>query len=328
MKSDKTFIVIMAIIVAVIIALAFYYFSSSSSSSLLKKESNNTINNTVSNQTGGTGNTGHGNSTTNNTINGGSSSDRISLSNVKDYDEFFTINSLINDYYQNMVDDDKSIVLDKIDAAYIKSHKITKNNVKNYMEQNYDDITYVSKYMYVKGLNSILYYFVNGEVQNYDFAAEVLTEKKGINYLIIVDQNNKTYSITPVASDISMFEYAQDYKMSNKTIEKNDNNKYKLQSINDQSIAIYYLNYFKNMLYLNTEKAYAMLDQNSKNAYDSYEAFVNNLSVLYDNLSTNLLSYSAKGEKGKRSYSIISTNQKQVNFIEKSIMDYTVTIVN
>ena len=330
MKTDKSFIVIMTIIVAIIIGLAYYYFTSTTNSTLLKKE-NSGLGNTseVGNSTSDKNTTSGGNSASNNTT--GSSSDapsRVTLSLVKEYDEFFTINTLINEYYQDMIDDDKTTVLDKLDAAYIKTHNITKNNIKNFMEQNYENITYVAKNMYVKGLNGILYYFTTGEIQNYDFAAEVLTEQERINYLVIVDQKNKSYSITPLVSDISMFDYAQEYKMGSKTIENNDNNKYKINSISDKNVAIYYLNYFKNMLYLNSEKAYNMLDSQTKSKYADFEDFVNNLPTIYDSLSTNLLSYAANGENGSRKYSVISTNQKRVYFLEKSIMDFTVTIVN
>lgn len=328
MKSDKSFIIIMSLIVAIIIGLTFYYFSDTSSTSLQKENNNITGNKRPNNTTGSSSNNSNSNQTNNNTTGSGSSTDRIALSNVNDYATFFTINTLINDYYKDMIDDNKDAILEKLDSSYIKTHKITNSNVKNFMEQNYESISYVTRHMYVKGANKVLYYFISGETQNYDFAAKVLTESNGINYMIIVDQNNKTYSITPIMSNISMFDYAQEYKMGNKSIEKNDSNKYHEDNINDKNIAIYYVNYFKNMLYLNTEKAYAMLDENSKNLYDSYEAFVNNLPTLYENISTNLFSYSATGEDGNRKYSVISTNQNKISFTEETIMNFKVNIVN
>ena len=332
MKSDKTFIVIMCFIVAIIIGLAYYYFSDSTSSSLLQQGSGNTINNNTTNGGNSTGNgsSNEGTSNSTNTTNGTSSpsNDRISLTEVKDYDDFFTINNLINEFYKIMLESDKEAVLNLLDASYIKTHKIGSHNVNNYMASGYESIAYFSKNMYVKGRDGILYYFINGETQSYNFADEILTEERDINYMVIVDQNNKSYSITPLVSSISIFNYSSDYKMSNKEITKNSYNKYKSYTLNDEGIAIYYLNYFKNMLFLNTEKAYEMLDESTRSTYDSYETFVNNLPTLYDSLSTNLLSYSSKGDSGTRKYSIISNNQVRVDFQEKSSMNFIVSIKN
>ncbi|MBE6148443.1 MAG: hypothetical protein E7167_02995 [Firmicutes bacterium] len=332
MKSDKFFIVIMGIIVAIIVALAFYYFSDSSSSSLQVNgnKNNNTLlnNNTTSGNKPNNGNGGSNNNTTSNNTTPGSgvTNNRVSLSNVKDYNSFFTINNILNDYYSKMVEDNKNAILNILDKAYIKTHNITKNNVKNFMQQNYESITYVSKYMYVKGANNKLYYFVNGEEQLYDFAAEILTEKEGINYLVIVDQANDTYSVTPLVSSNELFDLAQDYKMNSTKIESNDNNTYKLSLVDDEDVTIYYLNYFKTILYLNTEKAYNMLTSQSKALYTSYEEFVNGLYELYEKLSTNLLSYSARGEEGKKILSAMGINQTRTDFYENGIMEYTVDI--
>ncbi|MBE6155307.1 MAG: hypothetical protein E7164_00950 [Firmicutes bacterium] len=323
MKSDKSFIITLALIIIIIASLLFYYFSSTGTSILTTNNTTNKTNNHLNNSTLRPGNSSgaDGSNSTNN-----SGTTLITLTDVKEYNDYFTINTLINEYYQSMIDDDKTAILNKLDKSYINQHQITKKNIKNYMERNYEDISFISKYIYVKGINDILYYFVNGEVQNYDFASEMLTEKNEINYLVIVDKTNGTYSITPLISDISIFNYAQEYKISSKNIESNNNNKYQKQNISDQNVAIYYLNYFKNLLYLNTEKAYSMLDSKSKSRYFDYEDFVINLEDIYSSLSTNLLSYSVNGEKGKRKYSIVSTNQKKVLLVEKSIMNFTITL--
>lgn len=327
MKSDKSFIVIMAIIVAVIIGLLLYYFSDNSTGSIFTKgDGGNTINNTTPGHGGSnSGNNGNGNTTGGNSGNN-SNNTIITLSSVDDYDIFFTINTIINEYYISQTTNDQTAVLNKLDSAYIKTHKITKSNVKNFMNQNYESISYFSKYMYVKGFNGIKYYFVNGETQSYDFADEILTEQTGINYLVTVDENNRTYSVTPIISSTNVFDYAQDYKMNTKSIESNDDNKYSKDKMEDDKIVIYYITYYKNILYLNTEKAYSMLTQESKNKYVDYETFVKNLETIYNNLSTNLLSYAAKGEAGSRKYSGIGMNQFRVDFEEKGIMDFKVDL--
>ena len=89
----------------------------------------------------------------------------------------------------------------------------------------------------------------------------------------------------------------------------------------------YKKNYFKTILYLNTEKAYNMLTTESKNLYPTYESFVNELYTIYDSLSTNLMSYAAHGDPGKKTYSVISINQKRVSFYESGIMEFKVNLI-
>lgn len=324
MKSDKTFIVAMAVIVAVIIGLLFYYFSGSNVGSGLNKVSgNNTTNNATKPGNGGSNNN-TGNSTGNDT--GSGNNTIITLSGVDDYDTFFTINTLLNDFYVSQTTNDENAVLNILDQNYIDTHKINKGNVKNFMERNYESISFFTKFMYVKGFNGTKYYFVNGETQSYDFAAEQLYEKSGVNYLVIVDENNHTYSITPIVSDINIFEYAQDYKIKSKTIDLNDNNRYSKTEMNDQLIIAYYITYYKNILYLNSEKAYEMLTNESKNKYVDYETFVRNLDTIYNDLSTNLHSFGSKGTDGKKTFSAVGQNQKRVDFVESGIMNFKVDL--
>jgi len=319
MNIDKKFAITIGIIILIISMLLAYYFSLPSSGLSKNNTSSTSSNNTTSNGDSNKNETGEdGENTT--TI--------ISLGVVKDYENFFTINNLINEYYINLIEGDGQVVLNMLDTNYIKKHKITSSNIKNYMENTYHNITYFSKNMYFKGINKMYYYFVNGERQNYSFADEILTEEENVNFLIIVDMNNYTYSITPLDITESVFNYAQTYKMNKDEISFNKDNVYTTNTVKDEIIATYYIDYFKNMLYLNTEKAYEMLSNDTKAYYETYENFVNNLETIYSNISTNIFSYSVTGENGKRTYDIIDKNQRKLKLDERSIMDFIVTIPN
>lgn len=321
MKSDKKFILIIAIMIIVILILGIYYFSGSKSSGLNGGHSgfdNNSTENSPNNSSSENGGPSSNESTNNQEMT------ILSLTSVKDYNDFFTINTIINEYYGNLVNNEQSIVLNKLDEDYVKSHNINKSNIKNYMENNYHSISYYATNIYVKGINDIYYYFVSGESQNYNFFEETLDEKEKINYLIIVDNADYTYSITPLDVKDNVFKYAQEYKMKKNNIEFKSDNSIISSTINDEVIMVYYLNYFQTLLYLNTEKAYNMIDPEIRSQFGSYEDFVNNLDSIYSNISTNIFSYSINGKDSQRTYNIIDNKQRKITITEKSIMNFTI----
>ena len=80
------------------------------------------------------------------------------------------------------------------------------------------------------------------------------------------------------------------------------------------------------MLYLNTEKAYDMLSDETKQRYPELEDFSDDLENVYNNITSRVQSYGVNGEDGKRTYSIIMYNDKEIIFTENSIMNFKVTL--
>ena len=326
MQSNRKFVIILSLIVIIIIALSVFYFVKKENSPLLTIISNNNevVSNELTTNNVIISNKENENKSNNNLTN--NTNNRRSLGKLNDYQEFFNVNALINAYYFEMTSNNKTALLNIMDPSYIVTKNITENNISNFIVTGYEDITFVSKVIYAKGQNNIMYYFVNGEEQLYNFADEELFEKENINYLVTIDINNGAYSITPLTGS-SLFDYAQSYKMlSSKKIELNNYNEYKASTYSDQTISVYYLNYFRIMLYLNTEKAYNMLSSEYKNSFNDYEDFVNHLESIYELLNSNILSYAVKGENGSRYYSIISNNEQRIDFNETAIMNFAVTI--
>ena len=315
MESNKNFIITLIFMIIIIICLLFIYFMDvdGNNISFNKLFTNNRVINPKTN-------------ITSNNTNNKTTTKQTELSRVNDYKAYFSVNSLINKYYSHITNGNYSNAIGLLDNYYVMNNKITNSNIKNFVKTGYQDITYYSKTMYVKKNGYLSYYFVDGEEQLYDFINEILTEEEHVMYMVIVDNKRNTFSITPLKTP-SFMDYANNYNASSsKEITSNAYNTYFSDDITDDILCSYYINYFKTLLFLNTEKAYNMLDDNYKKRFKDYEDFVNNLETIYNNLNTKVSYYSIDGDNGKRKYSIISGNDIIVDITESSIFNYKISI--
>lgn len=298
MNDNKKFIIGVIAIVVIIIGLIIYYFGMNSKSGFVK----------------------------NNTSNQNTTTQKVTrnLATVNDYQEFFNVDKLVNNYYENMVMGESNVLLNLLDNDYKKNNKIDDTTIDKIIEKDYRNISFYSKTMYVKGINNVEYYFVNGEVEYYDSEYFVTVKEK--DFLVIIDKNNGSYSITPLEVS-NLLDYSQKYNMlDSKAIKNVGSNDYSKKKYTDELISQYYISYYQMLLYIDSERAYNMLSSTSKSKYPTLEEFVDKLDIIYNNLSTNLTGYSAKGDNGKRTYSVVTKNDVTIEFEESSIMNFKVTI--
>lgn len=322
--KNKTFALIMTFICLVIGVLIFYIYSlnndvkiSVSISDIIKnKDKDDDDEKTGEEESGGSSSHKPSEDTLRN------------LEQVTSYDEFFNIDGVINSYYEYITQKDYGKLLKILDASYIKNHKITKNNAKEVFATEYQDISFYSKEMYVKGKNNAEYYFVKGETQLYNFYDEEIREGESIYFLVIVDTEKSTYSIYPLNSVSSTYEYAKNYNLpKSKNIEDNSYNTYYEKNYSDEMVAIYYVNYYRSIVYMNTEKAYGMLGASSKTKYYDLETFTNNLEDIYSNkLNSRFTGYNATGEDGKKTYTLNNGNEGTIVITEEAIMNFTIDL--
>lgn len=328
MKNDKLYIIILAVIAVVLGVLVIIYFNISRQDGFgLGNISNNTTEkNTTTNNNGGGSSEGSINISDITSL-PVDPYEKLSLEPVTDYTEFFNVNNILNMFYSLVANRNSKSIVNVFDADYMEKNNITVDNLKEYVNSKYDEITFYSKTMYRKGENAVRYYFVNGELQNYEFASETLSEVENISILVIVDFNNDCFSIVPIANEGDLFTFAQDYDINKaKRLKRNENNDYNEQTYSDEIISINYIRYFQNMLYLNTEKAYDMLSDETKAKYPELEDFSDDLDNIYNGITSRIKSYGTKGDNGKRKYSVIMYNDKEIIFDEESIMKFKVTL--
>lgn len=248
---------------------------------------------------------------------------RKTLSVVTDYDEFFTVNYYINNMYQKLDSGDYDTVLDLLDEDYKNLNRADKNNVGKLITDNVD-ISFISHNIYTKGKDNILYYFIDGEEHYTNFISGGYSSKENVYYLLTLDEETSNYNIRPLKVE-NIFNYAQNFNLNVKK-EVTGKNHFVDKSINDEKISLTYLNYFKSLLITNPQKAYSMLNEQSKAKYNGYNDFENSIGALLNEIPSTIFSYSAKGNDGSRYYSIICTNKKVIEFEEKGIMDFKVIL--
>ena len=328
MRNDKVYIAVLAIIAILLGVLVFAYFNISKNEGfgLGNKNVQNTSTNNNTTSNGGNGNEGSKpiGEITSLPVD---PHEKLPLGEVTDYTEFFNVNNILNMFYSLVANRNSKSIINVFDADYIEKNNITVDNLTQYVNSKYDEITFYSKEMYRKGQNGVRYYFVHGELQNYNFASEILSEAENVSILVIIDFNNDCFSIVPIANNGSLYEFAQGYNINTaKSLKRNENNDYNEQTYNDEIISINYIRYFQNMLYLNTPKAYEMLSDETKAKYPELENFSDDLENVYSGITSRIQSYGTKGDNGHRMYSIIMNNDKEIIFEEESIMNFKVTL--
>ncbi len=213
---------------------------------------------------------------------------------VNNYSQFFGIDSLVNDYVK----------------------KSNSGRVEYYYYTN--DIYYLS-------FKRNYYYIVVGDKVKYDYDTSKLEMISDISYLITVQISTSKY-------DVEEIDNYQDYLVNSKlrdgvTVKSNESiSNYDNKAISDMFIMNYYINYFKELLFVNYTKAYNMLDSKYREKVGSIDDFNSYREELYNSINNIIINYSINGEKGNRSYSVVLNNNLILEFKENSIMNFSVNI--
>lgn len=241
--------------------------------------------------------------------------DKEELIAVTNYNEYLSINKLINDYLLNLSLDNEEAV------KGVTGNDILITNAKE------KDTYYLEKLQYVE-LTYNIYYYLSGRKMIYDYDTSKMTELKNDCYLVNVYKPNNTYKITKI-NDVNT--YFNDNDLYDKVvITSNEYNDYSLYetSYNDEIIYNNYINYFKDLLFVNYSDAYNLLEVSYKNKVGSLDNFNTLRESLYKELNNIVKYYNINGEGPNRTYTIILYNGTQITIIENGIMNVKFKIEN
>lgn len=300
MKNNSKKLIIIIVIILVITSIIALYFG-------FKSPNDNNQNN---NPGGTTTNPGTSSS---NLIN-----KEISLLTVED--EYLKIQNTINDYYTKLSIKDNAGLYKILEKSYILENNITANNVTDVIYSNYETVNYTAKEIYYNKNSSVTYYFVNGYVFNQTIMEDDFSYEKSVNYMIIV--KNGYYVIRPLSNQIEIENYAKNYNI--KDIDINSKTKLVTTSVSEKNKLITYITEFMNLLILDNERAYNMLDDKTKNKYYSYDYFYTQRYDIYNNFSANIFATSKTENEENIIYSIKDSNQRTIKITEFRIMDYKI----
>lgn len=230
-------------------------------------------------------------------------------------------------------------------SGYIEDTKVTNNNSnneitqKNYFKKvsSYDEFfsiqntlnnnsnelntSFIIQKLYLNRIGQTKYYFINCSKLESDIGAETIDYDKNIYYLLVA--NNNKYNLVEL-NDIDDLEYyARNYQVVDKAISSNKT----LQKghTSEQNILTIYIEYFKDMLILDTEFAYSMLDDETKKDYISYSDFYNQVINNYNKLSSKIFAYNKQEDDDINTYYIEDDNRNKIVITEYGIMDFKIS---
>ncbi len=241
--------------------------------------------------------------------------DKKELKVVTNYNEFLSINNIINDYLLNISLDNQDAIKGITGSDIIITNKEEKDNY------------YLEKLYYVE-LNYNIYYYASGRKMIYDYNTSKMTELKNDCYLINVYKPNKTYLLTKI-NDINNY-FNENDLYDKVVITHNDYNDYSVYDTIYREDIIYnnYINYFKDLLFVNYNDAYNLLDTSYKNKVGSLENFNSMRESIYKKLNNIIKDYSLNGKEPNRTYILILSNDTKITIVENGIMNVKYKIEN
>jgi len=251
--------------------------------------------------------------------------DKYVLSKVYDINEFYNINSCINNYLNHLNNLNKKEVWDLLDKNYIQENKIDQNNLMNYIDDYNEIYNYSLNNIEVYFNSYYKIYFTKGLYTKED--DEIIYNKKNISHIIIFDVINNTYSIIPLLKSDVKFEdilennYLKNY---NHEIISNYTNEFLNQNISEFEEAMLYFSKFKNEMINDCNKAYKLVSKEIKK-----EKFMNYCSSYKQKFSDSLIMNYKKNITGDGINIIVKDqygNKYKITYLE--VDKFTVNIMN
>lgn len=245
------------------------------------------------------------------------------LETVNEYNTFFTVTSYINDYINNISNQDSSSLYDVLYSDYIDKKNITLNNIYNNIEEYpINSSVKVIKMEYVKVKNDYIYY-VEGKVNQITFDGKQEIDNN-FKVVVITDFDTLSFAIYPLQEKDNYKKIIDSIKKIK--IEDNKNNKIKNSSlVSKEQICVFYLSDYVDKINNNIEEAYNLLSDQQKKQYtlDKYKEFIN---ANIDKITTDADKCSLELSGTNRVYKVIDINKNKYTFTEKNIMNYNVSL--
>lgn len=261
-----------------------------------------------------------GNNTNTNIDN--SSIEDIRINTLEDEDSFFTLQRIINNYYDIIRSNDAERLYNVLVENYIYNNNITVNNVLSVLDNSYEDTSYIAKdIQYIEGEN-ITYYIINGYLLNQIIVTEELQYNSDVNFMVII--KNNTYAIYPL-QDVDINEFLERYDFKNDE-NINSANTYTNVFVVVENKLTTYINEFLTLMFVDSQRAYNMLSDESKDLYGSLDNFNQRLYNIYQSISPVVFSYYVNELDDCVEYDIIDNNTNRITIYEYNTMNYSINI--
>ncbi len=241
---------------------------------------------------------------------------------LDDYDEFFTVSNIINNYYEVLSSKNANDLLNLLDEDYKTELGIQSYNVLTILGNDYNGVTFTPWEIYYNKDSVITYYFINGYIEEVNYVDDSSIYKESVNFLVIVNKQTKNYALRPLNDNIIIKDYAYSYNLVEKNLKYNS---YKDIDTSIDTVLITYLNVFRDLLFLDNEKAYNMLDDSMIDNYQNVEDFYMHSEEIYEYIPSNVFGYSVIQDNEQKIYKIIDEKQNEFIIYEYGIMNYKIS---
>ena len=124
-----------------------------------------------------------------------------SIAIVKNYNDFYTVNSCIYRYITFVKNKDANTLMKLLDDEFIKSNNINSTNLFNYLNTYEGNISFNSRKMYEEKVsNDITKYYVFGYVEK--DIIDSLPEQQEAYFVVKMDSKNKIFTIMPYSGEL------------------------------------------------------------------------------------------------------------------------------
>ena len=296
MDSKKKKILIIAVVILILILFIFYLINN--------RNSNITVNNPNSNP---------------NYVPNNNEQD-YKLVDLTDSNIFFAIQNVINNYYSLLAEKNNQALYKILDNSFKSENNIDEFNASNVIYSNYESVSYTAKEIYYKNINYLTYYFVNGYLFSQSMMGDNLLYDDNLNFLVIV--SNNSYVIRPLKNVSNILTFATDYKGENISIQSG----YNLQEleVKDNKKLEFYLNDFINLMFLDSNRAYQMLDEKMLIKYPNLSSFENDIENIYELINSQIFGINLKEENNLKIYTINDEKNHTIIITEEKIMKYKI----
>lgn len=234
------------------------------------------------------------------------------------YNENFSIDEEVSNTSINT--QNLEIIYNLLDKDYIKDNNIKLNNIQNYIYNINSDTILIPikmKAKYGENINTfILETYLTGSY----------SEKK--YFIVRIDNKNQAFSIEFVTDKVNKIEDLK-FKENENNIYKNDYNHFEYQIINEDRIAISYLENYRNLSINYPEIVYNdYLDDDYKNerfgSLENYKKFINDNLQELEQIETKKYLLENKGDNSI--YVCVDQYKNTYTFTVTSVLQYKVKL--
>ncbi len=300
-KGQRNIIIIITIILIIIIILAIY-FNSRNNRDIIDVDTG------VNNEPNNNPNQGSEDNDTINTTDNG----YYRINELNNDGLFFGIQDAINEYYYLLSLKDNTNLYKILDNDYKVANNITNSNASSIIKANYQSVTFTAQKIYYINYSNLVYCFVNGYVVNSAVNGGKIDYESSVNYILII--NGDEFVIVPLSNVSDILEYAKTYKLKN--IEINSDYHVNQKNVGIEQKLTTYLNEFRDLLYVDINRAYKMLDSSMLQKYNTLQLFKNDLSNIYNQIPSNVFGYNEKNSTNENIYIIVDSNDNKITITE------------